>query len=90
MNEFKKLQSEKLLQHRKKKCVMCAGVLAQPKTRVKSFYEAMLDINISAPVISEVLNSWGVSASVTSVHNHRRGVKGYAAHLDEIKKAAGL
>lgn len=90
MNEFQKLQSERLAQYRKKKCSTCAGVLALPKKKIKEFYEAMLDNTVTAPVISQVLENWGITASVTAITNHRRGKDGYATHMDQIKKAAGL
>jgi hypothetical protein len=90
MNEFKKLQHEKAIERRKTKCLLCSGIISQPKARVKDFYEAMLDGNIGAPVICEVLEKWGIAASITTIQNHRRGQKGYGPHMDEIKKAAGL
>jgi hypothetical protein len=64
--------------------------MSQPKARIKDFYEAMLDANIENPTIVKVLETWGVSSSITTIQNHRHGVKGYGAHMDQIKKAAGL
>lgn len=90
MNEFEKLQHKKLIEQRQKKCVTCSGVLGLPKTKIKQFYEALLDHSISAPVISEVLNDWGIASSTSTILNHRHGRDSYAAHMAVIKKAAGI
>jgi hypothetical protein len=90
VNEFEKLQHEKKIEARKKKCVTCSGVLTLPKAKIRSFYEAMLDRNISADVISTVLGNWGVDSSPTTINNHRRGKDSYGEHMAQIKKAAGV
>ena len=90
MNDFQKAQHAVLIEHQKKKCMTCTGIMAMPKTKIKMFYEAMLDNTITAPVITDVLNGWGIATSVTTIQNHRRGKENYASHMAEIKKAAGL
>jgi len=90
MNEFEKLQHQKLIEQQQKKCVTCAGILNLPKPKIKQVYEAFLDHSISGPVISDVLNSWGIAASTSTIQNHRRGRDSYAAHMAKIKKAAGI
>jgi hypothetical protein len=87
MNEFEKLQHARLIESKQKKCLLCSGVLSQNKTRIKAFYEAMLDKSITIPVIVDVLQSWGVASGPTVIQNHRTGAKSYADHLANIKKA---
>jgi hypothetical protein len=90
MNEFQKAQHAKTIELQKKKCTTCTGILAMPKSKIKSFYDAMLDPTINAPTIADVLSSWGIATSVTTIQNHRRGEHNYASHMVTIKKAAGL
>lgn len=90
MNEFEKLQHQKVIAYQKKKCLTCSGVFTLSKARLKQFYEAMLDPTISSQVISEVLRGWGVASSESTINAHRRGKDNYAQHMSEIKKAAGV
>jgi hypothetical protein len=90
VNEFQKLQHQKVIEYRKKKCLTCSGVLALPKTKQKQFYEAMLDPTISSQVISDVLQNWGIASSETTINAHRRGKDSYAEHMSALKKAAGI
>ena len=90
MSEFQKLEHKKAIEQREKKCMLCCGILAQPRKKILDFYEATLDRNIRASTIVEVLKRWGVASSETAINNHRRGKDGYAKHMESIQKAAGL
>lgn len=90
MSDFQKLEHKRSLEQKAKKCLTCSGIKAQPRQRIRDFYEAMLDRSISSVTILEVLKTWNVAASETTIRNHRRGNDGYANHMEDIKKAAGL
>lgn len=90
MSEFKKAVEEKRTQKANNggRCALCQGVLGLPKKKIADFYEAMLDTNIDAPTILEVLAKWKVHTSLTTINNHRAGRKGLSSHMAVLKKAA--
>lgn len=87
MNEFEKLQHQRMIEAKQKKCLLCTAILSQKKSRVKDYYDAMLNKSINIPVIVKVLEDWGIAASETVVSNHRAGRKSYGDHMEEIRKA---
>ena len=91
MNEFKKKQAEIIAEKVEAggRCVLCSGLLALPPKKIADFYEAMLDKDIEAPTILEVLKTWKIKSSLTTINNHRAGRKGFARHMAILKEKAG-
>lgn len=89
MSDFKKKQEE-VKQTREEqcgKCVLCGQIRELSKTKQNDFYEAMLDKEITVSTIVEVLRSWGLKTSITTVTMHRStGKKGQAQHMFVLKK----
>lgn len=92
MSEFKALQAEKKEQRvaRGGRCRMCNQILELPKKKLVDFYDAMVDDDIGNETIVRVVGNWGVTTSITTIADHRKGRKGLAPHMATIKKAAGL
>ena len=90
MSEFKKEQTKK--QNEKDEagglCKFCSAVLKLPKPKIVDLVEAFDDKSIYNETIHEVLSSWNVKTSLTTIRGHRNGKSDYAKHLTVIKQAA--
>lgn len=94
MSEFKTSQEKRLAKENSLleggKCKLCLSIIGLEKSQIKDFYEAMIDRTIQNLTIVEVLNSWGITSSITNISTHRNSLQGDPRHLLALKKAAGL
>ena len=92
MNDFQKFQDKETAKKIEAggRCNLCTSVLALPKRKQVDLYNAMIDNGITHETIYLVLGQWNVLTSKTTVQNHRQGIKGFATHMDRLKKSAGI
>ena len=88
MSEFKKHQ-EKNANDRTmtgSRCKLCMSVLKLEKSKIKDFYDALIDRSIMNVTIVEVLANWDIVTSISTISTHRNG--GYAQHIEALRKAS--
>lgn len=92
MSEFKNLQTQRADDSMLNggKCKLCSSVMKLDKSKIKDFYEALIDRDITNATIVEVLGIWNITTSISTISIHRNGRHGHARHMAMLKKAAGL
>lgn len=92
MSEFKKLQTQRADDYSSigGRCKLCSAILQLDKSKIKDFYEALIDRHITNSTIVEVLGIWNITTSISTISLHRNGHQGTTKHLDLLKKAAEL
>lgn len=91
MSEFRATQEKNAnnLSMRGGRCKLCASILKLEKSKIKDFYDALLDRTITTATIVEVLSNWDIQVSTTAVVHHRTGKHNHARHIEVLKKAGG-
>jgi hypothetical protein len=90
MSEFKELQQKNAndLTVNGGRCKLCSSVLKLEKSKIKDFYEALIDRTITHATIVEVLGNWDIKTSMSTMSYHRTGGYGHAQHIETLRKAA--
>jgi len=90
MSEFKKLQEKTAndLTMTGGRCKLCSSVLKLEKSKIKDFYDALIDRSIKNATIVEVLGNWNILTSISTISTHRNGGHGHAQHMETLRKAS--
>lgn len=69
------------------RCKLCSAILNLDVSKIRDFYEALMDRSITNATIVEVLDNWEIPTSISTISIHRTGRENHARHIEILRKA---